>query len=57
MKHGILSGLCALAAATATAGIADEFALIPANPSFAFAKSLNPHSNVAGEASPIMAPY
>ena len=57
MKHGILAGLGALAAATAAAGIADEFALIPANPSFAFAKSLNPHSSAAGEASPIMAPY
>ena len=57
MKHGILAGLCVLATAMAVAGIADEFALIPANPSFAFAKSLNPHSNVAGEASPIMAPY
>ena len=37
MKHGILAGLCVLATATAAVGIADEFALIPANPSFAFA--------------------
>ena len=46
-----------LPAATAAAGIADEFVRIPANPSFAFAKSLNPHSSEVGEAAPIMSPY
>ena len=34
-----------------------DFVKIPANPSFAFAKSLNPHSSESGEASPIMSPY
>ena len=39
--------LAMLAATTGAAGIADEFVQIPANPSFAFAKSLNPHSSDA----------
>ena len=57
MKCLPLATLAMLAATTGAAGIADEFVQIPANPSFAFAKSLNPHSSDAGEASPIMAPY
>ena len=55
MKCLPLATLAMLAATTGAAGIADEFVQIPANPSFAFAKSLNPHSSDAGEASPIMA--
>lgn len=39
------------------AGGADDFVLIPANPSFAFAKSLNPHSSETGEISPITSSY
>ena len=57
MKCLPLATLAMLAATTGAAGITDEFVQIPANPSFAFAKSLNPHSSDAGEASPIMAPY
>ena len=43
MKCLPLATLAMLAATTGAAGIADEFVQIPANPSFAFAKSLNPH--------------
>ena len=43
--------------AVSWAGIADEFVLIPANPAFAFAKSLNPHSSDSGETSPITTAY
>ena len=39
--------------AVSWAGIADEFVLIPANPAFAFAKSLNPHSSDPGKTPPI----
>ena len=47
MKCLPLATLAMLAATTGAAGIADEFVQIPANPSFAFAKSLNPHSSDA----------
>ena len=44
-------------AASVSAGTGDDFVLIPANPSFSFAKSLNPHSSGAGEAAPIASSY
>ena len=58
MKRLLLSfALAPLIAATAVAGMADEFVLIPANPAFAFAKTLDPHVNAPGEASPIRSSY
>ena len=44
-------------ASTAWTEAGNDFVLIPANPSFSFAKSLNPHSSEAGEPSPITSPY
>ena len=58
MKSRLLFfALATLAAVTAVAGMADEFVLIPANPAFAFAKTLDPHVNAPGEASPILTAY